>query len=172
MAKKASKTIQGNSVVFAFEDDQEPLVLDLTKLSPEIVQHLATHGGSQKVGDSYAGTETVADARAAATKVVEDLMAGNWKAVRASSGGVKTTLLVRALARVASEATGKEVTLEDAKEVIAQLTAADEEDEGSRMKGLRARKDIKAAQLVIQQEDLAKKEDTGEEESLGAMFGS
>ena len=116
--KKATKKVSDDSVTLNFTDETQ-IVAALASIPNEIKTRLCLHGLSQKLGDSYAGAESVADAFAAATRVLKDLVEGNWKTAReGGTGGVRTTLLAEALARVASAQTGEEVTVEQAREVI------------------------------------------------------
>ena len=124
MAKKATKSIEDNVVTVNFMDAAETKVKGaLSDFSDEIVMKLALHGLSQKLGDSYAGAETIEAAIESAQRVLTDLQAGNWTAARASGGGgVRTTLLAEALAAVASAKTGREITVAEAKEQLDSLS--------------------------------------------------
>lgn len=111
--KKVREDLSG--VDFDFVDGTS-LGIALSDLPEEIVKNLALHGLSQKVGDSYAGTETVEDAISQANGVAARLKAGDWKAAREGGGGrPKITLIVEALHR----ATGKE--LEECRELVASM---------------------------------------------------
>ena len=128
MAKKATKTIDGDVITIRFEETQEELQVNINDIPADIISRLAMHGLSQKLGDSYAGAE-VAESCARATGVASDLKEGNWS-VRVASGSPRTTQLAEALAA----ATGK--TLEEAAAKLETL-----EDESK--KGLRAHPQIK-----------------------------
>ena len=104
MAKKASKSFEGNVLKIEFDGGQV-VTLDVNALKPEIIERLVRHGVSQKVGDSYAGCETAQECFDAASAVVKDLLDGNWS-TRVAAGGPKATQLAEALAR----ATGKALT--------------------------------------------------------------
>lgn len=128
MAKKASKTVDNETVTIEFVNDAT-LSVALTELPKDILTRLACHGLSQKLGDSYAGAESAEDAHIAASRVAEELKAGNWTSARASgTGAIRTTLLAEALARVASKATGSEVTIEDAREVLEEMEDEQKKD--------------------------------------------
>jgi hypothetical protein len=99
--KVASKNIEGTTLSIDFENG-EKLSISLNDLSSEIVEQLALHGLSQKVGDSYAGSGgDVAEAISLATAVVERLKNGEFKAKRESTGTTgRVTDLARALAQI------------------------------------------------------------------------
>ncbi len=96
--KKASKNVTDTGISIAFESGQG-LELNLEDLSDEMVQRLAIHGMSQKIGDSYAGSDTADEAFELASGMVDRLKAGDWAAARASGGGAgRVSMLVEALA--------------------------------------------------------------------------
>ena len=65
-----------------------------------IKTRLAMHGYSQKVGDSYAGAETIEESASRAQAVIDQLLAGEWSQARASgTGAPRTTMLAEALSR-------------------------------------------------------------------------
>jgi hypothetical protein len=164
MAKKASKTVEGNVLTVDFVDDTQ-VSCDLTKLPDEIKTQLALHGLSQKVGDSYAGADSIEAARAAAQRVVDDLIAGRWTAQRAGGGGgPRVTQLAEALARVATASADlPDMSIEEAVEVVSDM-----EDE--QKKALRANAAIKAAMAEIKLER-AKKEASEGGASLASLLG-
>jgi hypothetical protein len=92
MAKK-QKLVDG--VRFTFTDGTEFDYL-LSRLSDDMVRQLAVHGLAQKVGDSYASAENLAEAKANAEATWENLVRGDFKARAQGSGG----LAVEALARI------------------------------------------------------------------------
>jgi len=121
MAKRneiAKKTVDvdSGSVTFTFADEGAPVVVELSKVSDANMTRLALHGMSQKCGDSYAGAESIADAREAVLGVQEMLYSGEWST--RAPGEPRTSVLAEALAR----ATGK--TVEAAK---AALDAMDDD---------------------------------------------
>lgn len=149
MAKKATKSISedGNEITFDFADgDVENLNVKITDLNEAIVEKLAMHGLSAKLGDSYAGVDTVGEAREKAFGVWEDLVAGNWTTRVAGAGGPRVTQLAEALVRVAS-GRGKELSLESAVEALGKMP--DEQK-----KGLRKMGEIKKAISAIKIEKL------------------
>lgn len=117
--KKAKKEINGTNLIISFANDKQ-LVVAFAELPDDIKTQLAMHGLSQKVGDSYASAETVEDAVSAATRVAEDLKAGNWSVRRAGEGSPRTTLLAEALARLAGR------SIEEAMEVLNDLSEEDQ----------------------------------------------
>lgn len=86
MKKSISKTVSDTSVQFDF-NGEKLLECKLSELSDEIINRLALHGLSQKVGDSYASHEGMSDAHAKASGVFESLKAGQWNAGRTGNGG-------------------------------------------------------------------------------------
>ncbi len=85
----------------------------LSELSEGIVQRLALHGLSQKLGDSYASVKgDVGAAVAKAQDVLDRLMAGEW-AGAGSGGGMQLGELSEAIARI------KNVPLERATAAVA-----------------------------------------------------
>jgi len=133
MAKIANKVKTENGVNFAFIDGETVEVV-FSELSEDIIHNLAIHGLSQKLGDSYASAESVAEARASLIGVWNNLKAGEWNA-KVSRGGK----IVEALSRVA------DVKYEDAQ---AKFTAMSEEDK----KELRKHPKIKLALAEIEME--------------------
>lgn len=91
------------------------------------------HGTSQKIGDSYAGSKAeenpLAFAKQAAQDTIEQVLKGEWRAVR--EGGPRVTDLAVAFKRV-SDAQGQEITLEAAVAHLGTLT--DEETKVFRKK--------------------------------------
>lgn len=134
MAKKASKSIEGDILTIKFEETNEELVVDINNIPAEIISRLAMHGLSQKLGDSYAGAD-VAEAFARADGVAKDLLEGNWS-TRVAASGPRTTQLAEALAA----ATGK--PLEEAAALVETM-----DDEAK--KSLRAHPHIKAQLATI-----------------------
>ena len=128
MAKKATKSIDGDIITITFEETNETLTVDINNIPAETISRLAMHGLSQKLGDSYAGAD-VGESFARAEGVAKDLQDGNWS-TRVAASGPRTTQLAEALAA----ATGK--TLEEA---AAKLETLDEDAK----KALRAHAQIK-----------------------------
>lgn len=80
----------------------ETLQVALADLPENIRLELALHGLSQKVGDSYASVKGDAVAAyAAAKKVIEQLLAGEWRTARAAGEGKsRVSELAEAIARL------------------------------------------------------------------------
>ena len=85
MAKIATKTIKDGAVQFSFMNGTE-LEASLAALPRDIVNQLALHGLSQKIGDSYASAESIEEAVASASAVYGNLKSGLW-ATRSVKGG-------------------------------------------------------------------------------------
>ena len=119
MAKKATKSFEGTVATFDFSNGTA-LTLDIKDVVDNIRTQLAGHGVLQKVGDSYAGAETVEEAIAAAQRVIEQLLAGEWRQAREGGGAPRVTMLAEALSRV-MKARNRDVSIEEAREVIADM---------------------------------------------------
>lgn len=152
--KFCEKTSEGTVVSFKFGNG-ETLSLDLSELPEDIQNDLMVHGALQKIGDSYASAGgDYAFGTAAATKVIENLKAGNWGAARTGSGESKKTSgeLAQALAELQSKP-------------IADVTAALENATDAQKKVFRAHPAVKAKIAEIRarkaQEALAKAGEAG-----------
>lgn len=121
MAKVATKSIDGLVLTIRFENGAE-LRCDSNQLSEETKTRLMMHGLSQKVGDSYASSESLGEAVANAEGQWENLRNGEWAA--RSGGGI----LAEALARV----TGKDLA-----ECIAAVRKLDDKNKKALMKDAR-----------------------------------
>lgn len=133
----------------------EVFTFDLSKVSAEMIERLALHGASQKIGDSYAGAkdsgeDPLAYAKAAIQDTIKQLYSkengGNdtWSVARSGSGAPRTSILVQAYAQV------KGISIEEAQEVISGLN--DEEK-----KVVAAAKKVAAAMAGIRAEAAAAK---------------
>ena len=154
MAKIASKVMGDGFVRFEFADG-EILQCDAEKIRGDIVTRLVLHGISQKVGDAYAGAESVKEARLMAQAVWNNLVAGLW-AVKATRGGK----IVEALHRATKQPL--EVCLE-------KWAGMDE----TKQKALRKHPDIKRALADMEAERAAALAEASTDEDapdLGDMF--
>lgn len=142
MTKKVI-SVEASTVGFDFENGKSSL-FDLSKVSPEILQRLALHGASQKIGDSYAGAGDSADpaayAEQAANETIAQLYAGDWRVT--VSGGPRISDLAAALSRLS----GKVVEA-----VVESLKAATDEQK----KELRKRPKVAAMLAAIKAENAA-----------------
>lgn len=96
---KCKKVVRedGTGIDFTFINGHV-LQVNLNDIPEEIRESLILHGLSQKIGDSYAGADTVEDCITSASDVYEQLKAGQWKSVRESTGGApKSNQLVEAI---------------------------------------------------------------------------
>jgi hypothetical protein len=138
--KFAEKSSEGTSVSFKFGNGTE-LVLDVSTLNEDIQTELMLHGALQKIGDSYAGAAGDYDfAIGNAQKVIDNLIAGAWKAAR--EGGEakpRTGELAEAIARL------KGIEVGDAQALVDGLS--DEQ-----RKAVRAKDAVKAAVAQIRYE--------------------
>ena len=101
-----SASTEAAALQFRFANGQE-VTVDLSKFPKEIVQAAAWHGVAQKIGDSYAGSETVDEAVERAQTMLENLEGGTWVATR-TAAGPRPSLLVDAIVAAKTEA-GQEV---------------------------------------------------------------
>ena len=136
MAKIANKTAAEGVVTFAFTNGKNVSV-DLNELPREMVHKLAEHGMLQKGGDSYAGAESIVEAIANVTEVIQNLKNGIW-ATRATGGK---------LAEALSRATGQPLEV-----CIGKLQSMDEKAK----RDLRKHPQIKLALAEIDRENAAK----------------
>ena len=143
MARIAKKVVTGNSVEFTFANGVT-LSADLRMLSTTIIERLALHGLSQKLGDSYASANekgwSVDECYDQAADVFNNLKLDNW----AVSGGSGSNILSEALSRL----TGK--TVEECVTAISILS-------DDNRKALEKRPDVKAMVLTIKAERAAAK---------------
>lgn len=136
-----------SGVTIKFEDGQD-LVANLADLPEDMLTHLALHGLSQKLGDSYSGEQDISTARALASNVLERLKEGNWAAVREGGGG-KISDLAHALSAVTGQ------PIEACTEKLAGMEKADKS-------GLRKHPKIKAELARIAAERAAEAEKKAE----------
>lgn len=150
MAKVANKVKDSAGVTFKFLDKAGTTIsCGLNDLPEHIVTALAVHGLSQKVGDSYASAQSVAEAIGNAQEVWKNLVAGNFN-VRNSTGGI----LAEAVARI------KGIAVEEAFTV---LEALDED----KIDALKKNERVKATIAVIKGERAAAKAVSSGDDDLG-----
>lgn len=77
--------------------------IKLDDIHPSLHGILAMHGLSQKLGDTYAGDESVADAEESFTTMLERLKAGDWVSDRTGLGP-SPVLILEAIAAAKAEA--------------------------------------------------------------------
>jgi hypothetical protein len=104
------------SVTFTF-DDGTTEVVELAKLSPDMVVRAALHGISQKVGDAYANAakaeSPLAFAKEAVTETRAQIYANDWNATRTGTSGPRTSILAQALARITGKTEAEAVAFVD-----------------------------------------------------------
>lgn len=85
--EKASKSYNEETGEVRFEfANGNALAIKLTDVPEAIRNHALAHGLLQKIGDSYAGAETVEEAFEAASETLDTIKNGDWKAARAGVG--------------------------------------------------------------------------------------
>jgi hypothetical protein len=153
--KFCEKSSEGSVVSFKFGNGQE-LTLDVSTLDEGIQMELMMHGALQKIGDSYAGAAgDYAFATGNAQKVIDNLVAGEWKSARAQGEAKpKTGELAEAVARL------KGLEVSAAAEIVNGLT--DEQ-----RKALRGKEAIKATIAQIRYEKAQAKAAKAGGEDLG-----
>lgn len=135
MAKIAKKVKLANGLRFEFADAKKTVLeYNLSLLSETLRTELAIHGLSQKLGDSYSGLETVAEAMAMVKSVWANLLADKFNASVSGSG-----LLAEAVARI------KGISIAEAE---AKLATADAEV----IEKLKGNVKVKAVMVVIRGE--------------------
>lgn len=129
---------------WSFADGGPAEVADLAEFTPEMVTKLARHGLKQKLSDSYAGVKgDIKAAREAFVETLTNLKNGVWATRVAGEGGVRTSMLVEALAQNTSKA------IEECQKVINTLAEQDEADDGARIATLRKHPQIQLAMAQI-----------------------
>ena len=158
MAKKATKSIEAQVLTIKFANDTV-LVVRLTDIPEATIGQLAMHGLSQKIGDSYAGADSIDEASTAAGRVAEDLKAGNWSVRVAGSGAPRVTLLAEALAKLTNN------SMEDSLEAVNELN-------DDQKKALRKDDRVKEAIAEIKYERAKAKaaEASGDQPDLAALL--
>ena len=97
--KIATKAKHDNGVGFAFENGEQ-VDVKLEDMSEDMIQMLAVHGLTQKLGDSYASATSVSEACEKFYDVLNNLKAGTWNGGRsATSGGIWVEAIARATGR-------------------------------------------------------------------------
>ena len=130
--KIATKTKTETGVTFKFENG-ESVTVNLDDFEGDMIQKLAIHGVTQKLGDSYASAESVSEAVERFYGVFNALKAGDWNVGKsAATGGI----WVEALA----QASGK--TLEEAQELFASMGE-------EKQKAVKKHPEVKLAKLAI-----------------------
>ncbi len=156
MARKLDKEITTEGATITFKNG-ESLAVRFADLSDTIREKLLQHGLSQKLGDASAGCETVEEAIAETKRVIERLIAGDWRSVREATAGPRVGLLVEALVRITGKGT------EECRDVVDGI-------DDDKRKALRAHPQIRAAMADIRAErERAKAGEAGP--SLASLFG-
>ena len=111
MAKIATKSITGNELTISFVG-AGTLDVNLFDMSEDMIQRLAMHGLSQKLGDSYSGALSGKDAERLAQEVYERLKKDIW-ASRSSTGSLAAEVLARAVGVDIATAAAKWAEMDD-----------------------------------------------------------
>ena len=90
------------TLTIAFANGQT-LSADINDFDENMWNKLTMHGLSQKLGDSYAGAESVDSAYATCSALLDQLKSGVW-AAKSSRGGIVAEALARATGKPLEEA--------------------------------------------------------------------
>ena len=153
MAKIAKKTVLSNGIQIAFTNGTN-LTANLDGLDEAIINRLAIHGLSQKLGDSYVSADNITEAVAMAEGVWDGLQAGDWTV----KGGSGITLLVEALHRL----TGKPI-----EDCVEAKRAMDDD----KLKAVMKAANVKAMIATIQAERAKAKADKASESDTADLDG-
>ena len=151
---KVTIDIDAGTATWVFADKGPNVVIDLADISAANTTRLTLHGIKQKGSDSYAGTESVADAREAVLAIQEMLYTGDWST--RAPGEPRQSVLAEAVARAQS------ITLEAAKKVLADVDAADalladeDKNKGAVRKAIMGHPSVKLARAQIAMEKAQK----------------
>lgn len=115
-----SATPEAQAVKFNFADGGEPVVISPNDLPRNIQVCAMFHGISQKLGDSYAGSD---DPRESFDAMLERLKAGEW-VTTAKAEGPRVSLLVEAISNALRKA-GKPVDEARIRERVKDKTGRD-----------------------------------------------
>jgi hypothetical protein len=137
--------LANEAVVIRFTDGRE-VSLNLSDINQELRTYAALHGLNQKLGDSYAGAESIDEAFSNASDVAQSLREGEWNRKGGYGGGD--------LAQAISNLTGKDLA-----EVIEVLGKMNDEAR----KAIRKRKDVAAEIAKIQAERKAAAAESSED---------
>ena len=104
MAKIAKKSVDQEKLTVTFDfADGTTVTTDLSEFPEAILDRLSLHGLSQKLGDSYAGAESITEAVQSVKELLTNLQAGNWNLGGRSTGGIWIEVLVRISGKSAEE---------------------------------------------------------------------
>lgn len=149
MANKiAKKVLTDDGVRFEFSDG-EIINCPLAALPDNMMWKLAQHGLSQKVGDSYAGADSITEARVMASGVYQNLLGAMW-AVKVGRGGKIIEALHRALGMPLEVCLEKWTAMDDAK----QKTVRAHPDIKRALADIEAERAEKLAEAAIDAPDL------------------
>lgn len=144
MAKKVVN-VEAGTVTFDFtKDGGESIVASIASLPAAIVQRLALHGLSQKVGDSYANAAKQSNplewAMGEAKAVIESLTKGVFNAGRTGDGAARVSILARALHAIKVAAGDSESTEAAAQAYLDELEKL--EDGKAQIAALKSKKKV------------------------------
>lgn len=123
-SKHATVTIDeaAGAVNFKFADGTL-VAVGIDNYPADLVKRMALHGFNQKLRDSYAGAESIAEARESFNKVLAALDAGKWS-TRGEGDGAPVGQFARAVQILIARKTGNEPSMD---EVRAKLAGLDDE---------------------------------------------
>lgn len=108
----AKKSISETTLNFAWADGSTSEI-DTSMFSDEMHERARMHGYSQKLGDSYSGAKTVAEARERFNAVVDGLQDGDWNRKGVATGGLWVAAIAQAVDITIEEALEKWQAMDD-----------------------------------------------------------
>jgi len=109
----AKKSVGEAGITFNWADESVDYI-KLEFFNEALLAHATLHGLSQKLGDSYSGAKSVAEAKAAFYEVLESLKAGDWNRKGGSTGGVWVEAIARATGQPLDEVLAKWSEMDEA----------------------------------------------------------
>lgn len=108
----AKKSISEKTITFAWADGTETAI-DTTMFSDEMQERARMHGYSQKLGDSYSGAKTVAEAQERFNTVLDGITDGDWTRKGVATGGLWVAAIAQAVSITVEEALEKWQAMDD-----------------------------------------------------------
>lgn len=159
MARKITRNVNAAQGMITFSVEGKPdLSISLTDVS-SLLERLALHGLSQKIGDSAAGADGPDDAYESMSGTIKDLLAGQWT-TRTTSGAARSSYLARAIA----EHKGVDVS-----RAIAAIKRLEEQGEQGEAALKELRKALSPIIKRMQAEDAVKKAEQARDTAIGAL---
>lgn len=91
----AKKLVTNDSLTFRWANETVTTIL-FKDFSDDMNTRATQHGYSQKLGDSYSGATSVADAKVKLKEVLDGLMQNDWNRKGGGTGGIWVEAMVKA----------------------------------------------------------------------------